>query len=168
MTSQSKETRNPNWSRDELILTLELYLKETKFPAGTLRTACHTIGGVVCVGIVMLVSFSAQAQNLFVADFGSGNIYEFTPGGAQSTFASGLSSPAGLAFDSAGNLFEAERGPDAFNGSINEFTPDGAQSIFASGLSGPYGLAFQPVPEPSVFGLLTVGSTALLVRRRKQ
>ena len=31
-----------------------------------------------------------SAGDLFVADFGSGNIYEFTPGGAQSTFASGL------------------------------------------------------------------------------
>ena len=32
-----------------------------------------------------------SAGDLFVADVSSGNIYEFTPGGAQSTFASGLS-----------------------------------------------------------------------------
>ena len=31
-----------------------------------------------------------SAGNLFVADYGSGNIYEFTPGGVRSTFASGL------------------------------------------------------------------------------
>jgi len=41
------------------------------------------------------------------------------------------------------------------------------KTTFASGLSSPFGLAFQPVPEPSVMGLLAVGATALLVRRRK-
>ena len=62
----------------------------------------------------------------------SGNIYEFTPGGAKSTFATGLTGPVGLAFNSAGNLFEA----DAGTGNINEFTPGGTRSIFASGLTG--------------------------------
>jgi hypothetical protein len=74
-----------------------------------------------------------------------------------------LNEPVGLAFDSAGNLFEAE----ANSGNIYEFTPGGAQSTFASGLNRPVGLAFQPVPEPSALGLLAVGATALLVRRRK-
>ena len=68
----------------------------------------------------------------------SGNIYEFTPSGAQSTFASGLNQPSGLAFDSAGNLFETDYG----SGNIYEFTPSGVQSTFASGLNGPQGLAF--------------------------
>jgi hypothetical protein len=36
--------------------------------------------------------------DLFVADLGSANVYEFTPSGAKSTFASGLHEPAGLAF----------------------------------------------------------------------
>ncbi len=54
------------------------------------------------------------------------------------TFASGLSAPVGLAFDSAGNLFAA----DAFSGNIYEFTPDGTRSTFASGLNHPVGLAF--------------------------
>jgi len=104
--------------------------------------------------------------DLFEADEGSGNIYEFTPGGAQSTFASGLSNPQQLAFNSVGDLFEA----DFFTGTVNEFTPGGAQTTFASGLNYPTGLAFQnealPVPEPSVFGLLAVGVTSLLVSRR--
>ncbi|MGH7993880.1 MAG: PEP-CTERM sorting domain-containing protein, partial [Limisphaerales bacterium] len=38
--------------------------------------------------------------NLFEGDFTSGNIYEFTPGGVQSTFASGLNGPTHLAFQS--------------------------------------------------------------------
>ena len=49
----------------------------------------------------------SSAGDVFEADAGSGNIYEFTPGGAQSTLASGLFTlpPAGMAVDSAGNLF---------------------------------------------------------------
>jgi hypothetical protein len=69
---------------------------------------------------------------------GSGNIYEFTPGGARSTFASALDFPTGLAFNGAGNLFES----DEASGNIYEFTPGGTQSTFASGLDFPAGLAF--------------------------
>ena len=85
-----------------------------------------------------------SAGDLFETDLGSGNIYEFTPGGTRSTFASGLSNPNGLAFNSAGNLFEA----DFASGNIYEFTPDGVQSTFASGLPDPAGLAFQGEPCP--------------------
>ena len=117
----------------------------------------------------MLIASNAQAQNLFAADYYSGNIYEYTPGGVQSTFASGLADPFGLAFNSAGDLFVADGNEQPFpSGSIYEFTPGGARSTFASGL-GPTGLAFQgvtlPVPEPSASGLLAVAATLLLVRR---
>ena len=45
----------------------------------------------------------------------------------------------GLAFDSAGNLYAANRG----NNTIEKFTPGGTASVFArTGLSAPYGLAF--------------------------
>lgn len=68
----------------------------------------------------------------------SGNIYEYTPGGVQSTFASGLSFPYGLAFNSAGNLFVSSG-----DGNIYEYTPDGTQSAFASVFpERPVGLAF--------------------------
>ena len=80
----------------------------------------------------------------------------------KSIFASGVVYPWGLAFNSAGDLFEAD-----YSGHIYEFTPGGVQSTFASGLNDPIGLAFQPVPEPSALGLLAVGVTALLVRHRK-
>jgi hypothetical protein len=77
-----------------------------------------------------------------------------------------MDSPLGLAFNSAGDLFDAAY----FSGNIYEFTPSGVRSTFASGLS-PTDLAFQgeilPMPEPSVLGLLAVGVTALLVWQRR-
>jgi len=54
--------------------------------------AQYKIQGAVAVGS------NAQAQILFEAGYNSGNIYEFTPGGVQSLFASGLYYPTALAF----------------------------------------------------------------------
>jgi sugar lactone lactonase YvrE len=71
-----------------------------------------------------------MAQNLFVANMNENTIYEFTPTGNQSVFASGLHHPLGIAFDRGGNLYEA----DAASGTINKFTPGGGRSTFASGL----------------------------------
>lgn len=89
-------------------------------------------------GAVLLTTESTQAQNLFASDYDNGNIYSFTLGGQQSTFASGLVHPTALAFNSGGNLFVAASDP----GSIIKFTPDGQRSTFAAGLSNPQGLAF--------------------------
>jgi sugar lactone lactonase YvrE len=116
----------------------------------SIRAACHSFGGAVCAGAVMLIASGALAQNLFVGDSvnngngpGNGTIYDFTPGGARSTFAVGLSIPAGLAFNSAGDLFESDYG----SGNIYEFTPGGARSVFASGLNDPSGLAFNSLGD---------------------
>jgi sugar lactone lactonase YvrE len=90
-----------------------------------------------------VIAPSAQAQNLFEADEDSGNIYEFTTNGVQSTFASGLSFPTALAFNSAGDLFVSCGGGSGVTaGYIAEITPAGVQSTFVSGLDKPSGLAF--------------------------
>lgn len=96
------------------------------------------VSAMLCAGAVMLIAPIGQAQNLFVVDEGSSSIYEFTPNGTRSTFASGLDGPWGLAFNSAGNLFVANAGAN----NIYEFTPDGTRSTLASGLNYPTGLAF--------------------------
>ncbi len=55
------------------------------------------------------------------------------------TFASGLSGPAGLAFDAAGDLYVA----NLTGNTISEFSSTGAsKGTFASGLDLPVGLAF--------------------------
>lgn len=99
--------------------------------------------------------------DLFEADNGSSSVYEFTPGGARSTFAS-VSSVGGLAFNSAGTLFVSTS-----SGTIYEYTPGGTQSTFVTESGNPNALAFQPVPEPSVLALAALGGAALIVRRRK-
>jgi hypothetical protein len=52
---------------------------KTKFKS-TIRVVCYSF-----TGAVMLIAFSARAQNLFEMDNG-GNINEFTPGAVQSTY----------------------------------------------------------------------------------
>ena len=79
----------------------------------------------------------ASAQ-LYEADTSSGRILEFTPAGIESTFASDLSAPVGVALDAAGNLFVSASG----SGKIVKFTPGAVKTTFASGLSKPWGLAF--------------------------
>ncbi len=62
---------------------------------------------------IFVLAITAHAQNLFVSthrpqSLGGHAILEFTPSGTQSTYATGLDNPRGLAFDSIGNLFAAE------------------------------------------------------------
>jgi len=71
-----------------------------------LRNTLLTLGAGLAA---VLAPVAANAQNLYVTlGFPAFAIYEYTPGGVQSTYASGLPVPRGLAFDSLGNLFAAE------------------------------------------------------------
>lgn len=102
-------------------------------------------------------------------------IEKFTPGGVGSVFASsGLSSPTGLAFDSAENLYAANG-----DSTVEKFTPEGVGSLFASsGLSSPEYLAFtddagmplklaNQVPEPSSLALGALATLRLCMVRRR-
>jgi sugar lactone lactonase YvrE len=102
-----------------------------------------------------------SAGDLF-ASTPAGEVFEFTPAGVRSTFKTGLGTPEGLTFNSSGDLFVSV-------GKIYEFTPGGAETTFASGTpQASPGLAFQPVPEPTIWGLLVAGAAALACRRRLQ
>ena len=67
---------------------------------------------------------------------GGGSIFQYTSAGDESTFASALDHPRGLAFDSAGNLFVVlntfDNNSGNFQGTILKITPDGAESIVAT------------------------------------
>src|SRR5438105_15091143 len=109
-------------------MTMKNELTKTTFKSAP-GVTCHLISRVVCLGAVILVCSSAPAQNLFVSsDAAGGNIYEFTPNGVRSTFASGLA--GALAFDKAGDLFVTA------GDNIYKFTPSGARTTFASGPAG--------------------------------
>jgi sugar lactone lactonase YvrE len=98
--------------------------------------------GVVCAGALLLTAASVSAQNLFVSDYNAGNVYQYTPGGTQSTFATGMNHPYGIAFNAAGNLFVANTDQNVpSGGNITEITRGGTQSIFFSGID-PIALAF--------------------------
>jgi hypothetical protein len=122
----------------------------------TIKTIIYSSGrsftAAVCAGAVLIIAFSAPAQNLFVAELQSGTITEITPSGVESTFAIGLNHPASLAFNSAGNLYEADYG----SGNVFQFTTNGVQSSFAS-LSDPFVLAFDS--SSNLFVANTVNST---------
>lgn len=64
----------------------------------------------------------------------SGAIYQYSPGGTQSTFASGLAEPRGLSFDSSGNLFVATStlSSGTFSGALVKFTSGGTKSTFST------------------------------------
>jgi sugar lactone lactonase YvrE len=90
------------------------------------------------------VTANGALNDLYASINGSGNgggfIYEYTPAGVQSIFASGLSRPRGVAFDHFGNLFVATNTFDPnsghFTGAILKIAPDGTQTTFAD-VNGP-------------------------------
>jgi sugar lactone lactonase YvrE len=93
-----------------------------------------------------------SSGNLFFSietftDPGADSIVHFSPTGVKSPFASGLTTPRGLAFDSVGNLFVAEAGVAEISpsGDVLEFPPGGGTpTVFASGSFRPEFLTFGP------------------------
>ena len=95
---------------------------------------------------IFALAITAHAQNLYVSANapGSHKIFEFTPGGTQSIYASGLDNPRGLAFDSIGNLFAttAHEADDIEIGKVLKFnlrnhvsTAGSAAKFFFEGLA---------------------------------
>ncbi len=105
------------------------------------------------------------AGNLFVANYFGSDILKRDTAGNWSVFAStgsGYSNPLGLALDVDGSMYVSCAG-----NFIEKYNTQGTGTYFASTVNGPWMVAIKPVPEPSVLGLLTVGTTALFIRRRR-
>jgi hypothetical protein len=107
-----------------------------------IETLFHSFRGSLCTGTLLLITYSVSAQNLFVGSYGGQSIVEFPTGGGSSTLASGLDFPGAVAFDNAGDLFEA----DTLSGKIYKYayngTLSGSATLFASGLADPRSIAF--------------------------
>jgi hypothetical protein len=135
-------------------------------PGGVQSTFASGVNGVQ---VVLAID---NAGNVFVEEYSSGlqaSINVYTSDGVQSAFVSSVFYPGGMAVDSDGNLWVANNN----DGDADEYSPAGVKlTHFDSGNLingadigfGPTMLAFQPVPEPSVFGLLAVGAIAFGVR----
>ena len=110
---------------------------KTKTPVNTqLRFFLKLLLAPAFMAIIAPITAIAVPDNLFVSANQGGSIFEYTPAGIQSTFASYPTKlPRGLAFDSNGNLFAAVTNSSGSGGSVNKFTPSGAQHTFG-GASG--------------------------------
>lgn len=78
----------------------------------------------------------------YVAHPGRNQVIAIGPGGVQEVVGS-VTKPAGLAFDSAGNLFVASQEAEQ----VVRFTPEGSRSVFADsadGIAQPTGLTIDP------------------------
>jgi hypothetical protein len=124
-------------------------------------TMCARFAMIVCGLWLWVADKPILAGDLFVGSV-RGTIYEFTPSGTRSTFASGLGEPDGTAFDSNGNLFVADYG----SGNIYELTPGGVRSTVGNVPLATF-LAFAPTPtpEPCALALLAAGAVGLVACR---
>jgi predicted outer membrane repeat protein len=77
------------------------------------------------------------AGNVYIGDVTDAVVYKITPGGTQTTAASGFSQPDGVAVDGAGNLYVA----DAGLGQVFEVTPGGVKTEVGAGFNQPTGVA---------------------------
>jgi hypothetical protein len=91
---------------------------------------------MACAGVSLPGAASGQVQNMFVSSDTGNKIYEVTPGGTVSTFATVPYDIGQMAFNSSGDLF------GGVNSVIYEITPGGSESPFAAQLSDIGGLAF--------------------------
>jgi hypothetical protein len=92
---------------------------------------------VPCLAAWQLPATGATAGHCYVAESGTGIIYDYATNGTRSIYATNTGQPFGLAFDKTGNLFVAGNN----NGNIYKISPSGSNSVFASPYNGPTGLA---------------------------
>ncbi len=89
-------------------------------------------------------TYRPQAGALYAVDtgntLGSGELVQMFPGGPQTTLASGLGDPGGVAVDAAGDVFVAQYSPA---NNVVEYLADGGQRTLASGTN-PTSVAVDP------------------------
>jgi DNA-binding beta-propeller fold protein YncE len=114
-----------------------------EFTPGSMTPTTYFSGFTADLGEPDGMAFNSSGY-LYVADSLEGNIDVISPGGgSESTFATGLPNPTTLAFDAAGDLFEADNHGNAVYEFVNHNgTLSSSAQVFKSGLNGPCGVAF--------------------------
>ena len=92
----------------------------------------------------LLADLTAHAQTLYVSMNGTGSVKAVTSAFTVTSpaFATGLTAPKGVTFDSSGNLYVAENIDGTLTSVISKITPAGTKSTYATGLQRPIDLAF--------------------------
>ncbi len=118
--------------------------------------------GLAGVMTGMLWARSSRGAMIYVSNGGNGTIQAVSLTGVVSTYATGLSTPRGLAFDAANNLYVANNGDQT----IRKITPQGVMTTFASGLTGDlYGVAVdQSTGNVFVSEILNDTSNSLILK----
>jgi hypothetical protein len=106
-------------------------------------------GHVVPTSIAYHGNFYIGNLGTFPTVKGSQNVWKLTPSGNLKTWASGLTTVLGLAFDNRDRLYALETsavtgGPAPFTGDIVRIDPNGSQTTIASGLMFPTALTIGP------------------------
>jgi hypothetical protein len=96
------------------------------------------IVALICTTVLAALAVDGLAQpgDLYVTNLATNTIDVYSPEGVKSTFATGLNSPQGLAFDEAHNLYVADGG----TGTIFKYDTAGNRTTLYTGLSAPLGL----------------------------
>ena len=92
---------------------------------------------ILCLTMSLLPAAADTGQHCFVAESGTGIIYDYATNGTRTIYATNTGQASGLAFDKTGNLFVAGKN----DGNIYKISPSGSNSIFASPYNNPTGLA---------------------------
>src|SRR6266480_5166399 len=110
------------------------------------------IAAALMATVIAPITAVAVPDNLYVSANQDGSIFEYTPAGIQSTFASYPNLlPRGLAFDSNGNLFAAV--DNVNHGNIVKVTPSGVQTNFGGGPGSLEGVAVDSTGNVFVMSL---------------
>jgi hypothetical protein len=109
--------------------------------------------------------------HLYVANFGSGTIGEYTTSGAviNASLISGLNRPRFIQLDGNGDLFVVSDDiNNSYNGTIGEYSTSGAtiNASLITGLPGLNGIVI--APEPASWSLAALALTSLLLCYRKK
>ncbi len=103
-----------------------------------MKRKAYNIAILASITIILLGDSITYADNLYVSCFGYGIVQKFNSSGTGTTFAGGMNSPSGIAFDRNGSLYVA----DAWAGTIKKYNSSGYGTTFASGLGEAAGMAF--------------------------
>ena len=111
---------------------------------------------VLALGIAGQLATAACADVIYLSDYTNNAIVKLV-NGVVTPFATGLSGPLGMMFDTQGNLYCA----NSTANSISKITPDGVVHSFASGMNSPEYLAFNAGNLYASNGNAAGGGTAI-------